>query len=73
MAVKSYMRGAWAAGLVALTGCAAAPGAMTLPVSLPDLTSYALVRTEAGTIAPQVVGVERAAAILAAYDVVIVG
>ena len=54
-----------------LSSCAgtAAPG---LP-ALPDLTTFALVRTDAGKTAPRVVTVDQAADVLAGYDVVFIG
>ena len=57
-----------------LSGCADTPRTTTtLPVTLPDLTTYALVRTDAGRTAPRSVSVAQAAAVLAAYDVVVIG
>ncbi len=54
-----------------LTACASI-GAPGLP-ALPDLTSYALVRTDAGKAASRVVSVDQAANVLARYDVIFIG
>ena len=56
---------------VFLAGCAGM-GAPGLP-ALPDMTSFALVRTDAGKTAPKVVSVDQAADVLAGYDVVFIG
>ena len=54
-----------------LAGCANI-SASGLP-SLPDMTSFALVRTDAGKTAPRVVTVDQAADVLAGFDVVFIG
>lgn len=59
------------AAALMLTGCAGMD-AQGLP-GLPDLTSYALVRTEAGKVPPRVVTTDQAAGILAGYDVIFLG
>jgi uncharacterized iron-regulated protein len=44
-----------------------------LPVTVPDLTSYILVRTEAGAAAPRIASVAETADVLAEFDVVFLG
>ena len=56
----------------ALGGCATQPGP-SLQTRLPDLTSFMLVRTDAGAHAPQAMSVDQAADVLATYDVVFIG
>ncbi len=57
-----------------LAGCVTVKAAEApLAVTLPDLTSYALVQTDAGKTAPRLVSAAEAAAVLAAFDVVVIG
>src|SRR5436309_2000634 len=59
-----------------LSSCAARPGtspAAVAATTLPDLTSYVLMRTDAGARVPQRVTVEQAADVLADYDVIFLG
>jgi uncharacterized iron-regulated protein len=64
--------------IAALTSCATAPQGpapqgRALRASLPDLTSYALMRTDAGALPAQHVSVAQAAEVLAGYDVIFIG
>ncbi len=64
------------AGLVVaalLTSCATMPSGNGSGASLPDLTSFVLIRTDAGAHTPQRVSVGNAAQILAGYDVIFIG
>jgi len=61
-------------GLAALlTSCATMPMGEGTGTALPDLTSYILMRTDAGAHTPQRVSVQQAADVLAAYDVIFIG
>ncbi|MGZ6176352.1 MAG: ChaN family lipoprotein [Candidatus Binataceae bacterium] len=62
--------------LALLASCAttpAPPPAERFPATLPDLTSYALIETDAGMGPPRRISLDRAADILATYDVIFVG
>jgi uncharacterized iron-regulated protein len=51
----------------------ATPSPTAPQASLPDLTSFILVRTDAGARTPQVMSVDQAADVLATYDVIFIG
>jgi uncharacterized iron-regulated protein len=55
-----------------LSGCATLPAPQS-PLALPDLTSFILMRTDAGARTPQAMSVDQAADILATYDVIFIG
>ena len=54
-------------------GSAAQDGGVALDIRLPDLSTFALIRTDGGKTAPQVLSVAQAADFLAAFDVVVIG
>ena len=56
-----------------LTACVAMPKGGGSGASLPDLTSYVLMRTDAGARATEPASVQQAADVLAAYDVIFIG
>ena len=58
-----------------LSSCASGPGptGAALPTSLPDLTSYALIHTDAGRRQARHVSVDEAARVLAGFDVIFIG
>lgn len=62
-----------AALAITLTACTALPATMTPGTTLPDLTSYILMRTDGGARAPLRVSVDQAADVLASYDVIFIG
>ncbi len=65
------MRYALAVSL-ALSGCATMP-APSSQATLPDLTSFILMRTDGGARTPQAMSVAQAADVLATYDVIFIG
>jgi uncharacterized iron-regulated protein len=46
---------------------------MQAKATLPDLTSFILMRTDGGAVTPQIVSIDQAADVLATYDVVFIG
>ena len=56
-----------------LTACVAMPKGGGSGASLPDLTSYVLMRTDASARATEPASVQQAADVLAAYDVIFIG
>lgn len=71
--MKTRLRHALVIGWgVALSGCANMPAPIHT-ASLPDLTSFILMRTDAGALTPQAMSVEQAADVLATYDVIFIG
>ena len=56
----------------ALGGCATQPRP-SLQTRLPDLTSFVLMRTDAGAHAPQAMSVDQTAGVLVTYDVIFIG
>ena len=64
----------FAAFATALTACTTVNnGIMPMRPTLPDMTSFLLMRTDAGTRTPTRVSVDQAADILATYDVIFIG
>ncbi len=63
------------ATLLTLAACATGPERLTagLQSSLPDLTSYALIHTDAGRREARQVSVDDAAAVLSGFDVIFIG
>lgn len=79
--VAALLTGCARADLVTLPSAAPAPMPTTVwpaarpaaPATLPDLTSFLLVRTDGGAMQPQPVSLDEAADALAGYDVVFLG